>query len=242
MPERGGGGDEEDVLIVSGTLLSDDGDLTSQRVDGGGSRGGSRGVGDGKTNGRLLTSITALARSDSLGNAATALVLANMVLMCMPYYRMSASYEARLERGASVITWLFIFEMGIKLLGLGCAGYWSDGWNVLDGSIVTMSIVEMVATALTAGSGVKLSFLRILRMLRVLRVLRLMRNWRGLFKIITTLIRAVPQMANLLVLILLTMFMFSVIGMSVRSTCIRATTSAPPALAPPLCSSSHCSA
>jgi hypothetical protein len=45
---------------------------------------------------------------------------------------------------ATYISWLFIWEMAIKLLGLGCAGYWSDGWNKLDGSIVTMSIVEMV--------------------------------------------------------------------------------------------------
>ena len=48
----------------------------------------------------------------------------------------------------------------------------------------------MVATALTAGSGVKLSFLRMLRMLRVLRILRLMRSWKGLYKIISTFIRA----------------------------------------------------
>ena len=27
---------------------------------------------------------------------------------------------------------------------LGCSGYWSDGWNKLDGTIVTMSVVEMV--------------------------------------------------------------------------------------------------
>ena len=190
------------MLIVSGSLLS----------DGDGSSGG---AGGGKASRDLLAHFTVLAKSDNLGHIATFLVLVNMILMCMPYYGMSDSYEARLEGCASVITWLFICEMSVKLLGLGCAGYWADGWNVLDGSIVTVSIVEMVATVLTAGSGVKLSFLRILRMLRVLRVLRLMRQWNGLYKIITTLIRAIPQMANLVFLILLTMFMFSVLGMQV---------------------------
>jgi hypothetical protein len=29
-----------------------------------------------------------------------------------------------------VISCLFMAEMGIKVTGLGCAGYWSDGWNV----------------------------------------------------------------------------------------------------------------
>ena len=85
-----------------------------------------------------------------------------------------------------------------------------------------MSIAEMVLTALaTASGGVNLSFMRILRLLRllrVLRVLRLMRSWKGLYKIITTFIRAIPQMSNLVFLILLTMFMFSLLGMQVLLT------------------------
>ena len=81
-----------------------------------------------------------------------------------------------------MITWIFIAEMAVKLLGLGCTGYWSDGWNCLDGTIVSLSIVEIVLTAALAGmEGVNISFfriLRMLRMLRVLRILRLMKSWR----------------------------------------------------------------
>ena len=50
-------------------------------------------------------------------------------------------------------------------------------------------------------------------MLRVMRVLRLMKSWKGLYNIITTFIRAMPQMTNLVFLILLTMLMFSLLGM-----------------------------
>ena len=64
-------------------------------------------------------------------------VLLNLVLMCMPYYGMTDEYAEGLEYWATVISYLFIIEMILKLLGLGCAGYWSDGWNQLDGSIVT---------------------------------------------------------------------------------------------------------
>ena len=100
-------------------------------------------------------------------------------LCCTPRPR---RYAARLEDGASVISWIFIAEMAVKLLGLGCTGYWSDGWNCLDGTIVSLSIVEIVLTAALAGmEGVNISFFRILcmlRMLRVLRILRLMKSWR----------------------------------------------------------------
>ena len=77
--------------------------------------------------------------------------------------------------------------------GFGCSGYWGDGWNVLDGSIVMMSIFEMVLTALLAGGGANISFLRILRMLRLVRMLRLMRSWKGLYKIVMTFGKALSK-------------------------------------------------
>ena len=108
-----------------------------------------------------------------------------------------------------LITWVFIWEMGLKLIALGCEGYWSDGWNQLDGSIVLLSIVDMIVTMLAAGSGVKLSFLRVLRMLRIARVLRLMREWQGLYKIISTFMKAVPQMLNISILMFVFMIIFA---------------------------------
>eukprot|EP00965_Chrysotila_dentata_P062885 2083242-Pleurochrysis_carterae.AAC.1 len=110
------------------------------------------------------------------------LVILNVVVMCMPYYQMPRDYATTLETAGTTITVIFICEMVLKLLALGCHGYWSDGWNRLDGTIVLVSTVELALAFSTAGSGVNLSFLRILRMLRVMRVLRLMRQWHGLYK------------------------------------------------------------
>ena len=146
-------------------------------------------------------------------NISTGLVLLNLVLMCMPYATMSVEYEEQLEFGATIISWLFIIEMALKLVGFGCAGYWADGWNQLDGTIVTMSIVEMILTAIFAGSGVKLSFLRILRMLRIARMLRLMKSWKGLYKVISTVVRAMPQMSNVIILVALINMIFALLGM-----------------------------
>ena len=136
----------------------------------------------------------------------------------MPYAFQPESWANFVEQLGEIVTYIFIVEMALKLIGLGCHGYWSDGWNQLDGTIVILSIAEMLLTAVFAHSGVKLSFLRILRMLRVVRILRLMRSWQGLYKIIITFVRAMPQMGNLLILLLLTIFMFSLIGMQVPRT------------------------
>ena len=180
-------------------------DLIEQRRDDGAASGGG-----------LLRRI---ALSSTLTMATTALVLLNVLLMAMPYEGMSRSYGAALETSTTVITWLFIIEMAIKLLGLGCVGYWSDGWNALDGTIVVMSVSEIVATDLLMllddGAVPKLSFLRILRMLRIVRVLRLMRTWKGLYKIVVTLGKAIPQMANMFVMMVICMVIFALLGMQI---------------------------
>ena len=225
----------ETPLLTSGGHRSDD--VASE--DGIGRQGiGLVGAGRQET-GRTRandTWLAALAESSALSAFTTGLVLLNMVLMCLPYVGMSEEYAAQLEQAASTITWIFIVEMAIKLFGLGCARYWSDRWNCLDGTIVSLSILEMVMTALFAGSGVKLAFLRMLRMLRVLRVLRLMRSWKGLYNIITTFIKTIPAMSNLVVLILLTMFVFALLGMQVSARQPPARPELPAPMMPPLTS------
>ena len=207
-------------LLAAGAPRSD-GFVTSDvySADGGDSRGPSerhaaaaRSCSDCSQYGPWRHPFRRVAESAWLANASTALVLVNMAVMCMPYEGMSDEYAERLEATASGISWAFILEMAVKLVGLGCAGYWSDGWNCLDGVIVSLSIAEMVLTALFAAGGVKLSFLRMLRMLRVLRILRLMKSWKGLYKIITTFIRALPHLSNLFILVMLMVFMFSLFG------------------------------
>ena len=129
----------------------------------------------------------------------TSLVLLNLIVMCLPYHGMSAVYSARLELATAIITWCFITEMALKLIGHGCAAYWADGWNTLDGAIVVTSICEMVLSTLATDTGVSISYLRILRMLRVARVLRLMRSWKGLYRVVLTVSEALPQMSNVFI-------------------------------------------
>ena len=69
------------------------------------------------------------------GNCMALLVVANVVVMCLPYQGMSEEYAHALERVMEAITWVFIGEMLFKLLVLGWAPYWRDRWNALDGFV-----------------------------------------------------------------------------------------------------------
>ena len=148
--------------------------------------------------------------STPVSNVSTALVVFNLVIMCMPYAGQPAYWENLVEGMSEVVTWIFIIEMFLKLMGMGCAAYWADGWNVLDGIIVSLSIIEMLVTILLADTGINISFLR---MLRLLRLLRLLKAWPGLYKIVMAFVKAVPQIANLFILMFLLMFIFSLLGM-----------------------------
>jgi hypothetical protein len=79
-------------------------------------------------------------------------------------------------------TWIFIFEMGSKLLAIGVGKYCADKMNWLDGGVVMLSIVEMVAIAVLdgGGAGLGLSAFKTVRMLRTFRVFRIARLLRAL--------------------------------------------------------------
>ena len=73
-----------------------------------------------------------------------------------------------------------------------------DGWNLLDGFITILSIAEVLSQLyFAAGDVPKVAFLRVLRLLRILRILRLMKSWKGLYKIVTSLQKAIPQASDL---------------------------------------------
>ena len=129
------------------------------------------------------------------GQASTGLILGNIVLMCAPYASMSEQYERSLEWASTGVTLIFIGEMGLKISALGWGGYWADTWNKLDGSIVIVSIVELSISTLL-GDLIDVTFLRAFRMLRVLRMARLLRQWKSLYQIVMTLVKAIPQISN----------------------------------------------
>ena len=151
--------------------------------------------------------------SELSNNISTGFVVFNLVVMCMPYAGQPESWANLVEGLSSFVTWVFIVEMGLKLLGYGCHYYWSDSWNTLDGVIVSLSIVEMLITILLADTGINISFLR---MLRLLRLLRLLKAWPGLYKIVMSFVKAIPQISNLFILMFLVQFIFALLGMQVR--------------------------
>ena len=80
------------------------------------------------------------------------------------------------------LTKLFIVELALKLIGLGPVKYVADRMHILDATIVSISIFEMIYSAILPGGANFKAFstLRMLWTFRVIRLVRLLKGMQGL--------------------------------------------------------------
>jgi len=106
----------------------------------------------------------------------TVCVLGNTIVLCLDYYGASDAIVAGCALANTCFTLIFASEMGLRIIAIGPYKYQSDRMNYMDGTIVLLSLVELI---FMSGSGA-LSALRAVRIFRVFRVLRVARLLRGL--------------------------------------------------------------
>ena len=153
----------------------------------------------------------------SVNHASQAVVVFNVMVMCMRYHGEPPEWKALQTSLGDVATWFFIAEMALKLAFHGCAGYWADRWNCLDGSLVLASVAEIILHTFfrdfLSETGGFTPMLRMLRMLRIVRALKAARSMPTLQKMISNFVESVPQVLNLVVFMAVVMFIFAIVGM-----------------------------
>ena len=106
----------------------------------------------------------------------------------------------------------FTVEATLKIIAYGFAftpkAYLKSGWNVLDFSIVCVSLLCLFATAVP-----QLRSLRSLRTLRVLRPLRLLSRNPGMKLIITSLFQVMPAVGNVAGVVFALQLVFAILGL-----------------------------
>ena len=110
-----------------------------------------------------------------------------------------------------VISILFGFELLFKVISCGLfnhdGAYLKDGWNVLDCIIV---IISFLSLSITGAKAVKA--LRSLRALRALKPLRVVRRYPGLRLVVNAIFRAMPRIANVVLVTMLFFVIFAIVG------------------------------
>ncbi|KAG0411343.1 hypothetical protein HPB47_011525, partial [Ixodes persulcatus] len=127
-------------------------------------------------------------------------ILVNTLSMGIEYHDQPHELTQAVEISNLIFTGIFGLEMLLKILAEGFLSYISSGFNLFDGVIVILSIVE-----LTQSSGSGLSVLRTFRLLRILKLVRFMPALRRQLFIM---LRTMDNVAVFFALLILFIFIF----------------------------------
>ncbi|XP_026875216.2 voltage-dependent T-type calcium channel subunit alpha-1G isoform X2 [Electrophorus electricus] len=115
-----------------------------------------------------------------------------------------------------IFTAIFVTEMTIKVVALGwCLGeksYLKSSWNVLDGMLVMISVIDILVSMISNNGTKILGMLRVLRLLRTLRPLRVISRAPGLKLVVETLMSSLKPIGNIVVICCAFFIIFGILG------------------------------
>ncbi|XP_057675977.1 sodium channel protein type 2 subunit alpha-like isoform X2 [Corythoichthys intestinalis] len=135
----------------------------------------------------------------------TICIVLNTLFMAMEHYPMTKDFNNVLSVGNQVFTGIFTAEMCLKVIALDPYYYFQEGWNIFDGIIVSLSLMEL---GLSNVEG-----LSVLRSFRLLRVFKLAKSWPTLNMLIKIIGNSVGALGNLTLVLAIIVFIFAVVGM-----------------------------
>ncbi|KAF0032584.1 hypothetical protein F2P81_014874 [Scophthalmus maximus] len=113
-----------------------------------------------------------------------------------------------------IFTAIFVGEMTLKVVSMGLyvgeQAYLRSSWNILDGFLVFVSLVDIVVSM--AGGAKILGVLRVLRLLRTLRPLRVISRAPGLKLVVETLITSLKPIGNIVLICCAFFIIFGILG------------------------------
>ncbi|XP_039998843.1 sodium channel protein type 4 subunit alpha B-like [Xiphias gladius] len=135
----------------------------------------------------------------------TVCIVLNTLFMALEHYPMTDEFNTMLSVGNLVFTGIFTAEMVLKLIAMDPYYYFQQGWNIFDGVIVCLSLMEL---GLSNVEG-----LSVLRSFRLLRVFKLAKSWPTLNTLIKIIGNSVGALGNLTLVLAIIVFIFAVVGM-----------------------------
>jgi len=123
-----------------------------------------------------------------------------LVLETIPAF---AGYNTILESISTIVLIVYIIEAALKISASypKFSFYFKNGWNILDFSIIVLSLIPL--------SG---GYSTIARLIRLLRVTRLTNRSKEMSIVVMTVIKSIPSMVNIFLLLSLLFFMYGIAG------------------------------
>ena len=141
--------------------------------------------------------------SKAFSGIVIAVIVASAVYAGVSSYDISPEYTVYLDLFDYAITLFFLIEIIIRMISeRSLVKFFSDGWNIFDFLIVTISLVPI--------NNVESVFVaRLLRIIRVLRIITVVPAFRH---IIDSLIKTIPRVGFIALLMFIFMYVWGAIG------------------------------
>ena len=116
---------------------------------------------------------------------------------------LNAKFGGLFELINQIVLGVFILEAAMKIIAVApqFSKYFKNGWNLFDFSIILLSLIPATG-----------QFAMIARLARLLRVLRLISALPELRLIVSTLLRSIPGMANVMLLMGVIFYIYAIMG------------------------------
>ncbi|XP_055913400.1 uncharacterized protein LOC129947020 isoform X4 [Eupeodes corollae] len=151
-------------------------------------------------------------------NVVLLFIALNCITLAMERPNIPPNSPERLFLGTAnyVFTVVFTVEMFVKVVATGMFygpdAYFTSGWNIMDGSLVTISIIDLLMSLISESSPRIFGILRVFRLLRSLRPLRVINRAPGLKLVVQTLLSSLRPIGNIVLICCTFFIIFGILG------------------------------
>eukprot|EP01060_Flectonema_neradi_P028643 TRINITY_DN3854_c3_g1_i1.p1 TRINITY_DN3854_c3_g1~~TRINITY_DN3854_c3_g1_i1.p1 ORF type:complete len:2094 (+),score=318.99 TRINITY_DN3854_c3_g1_i1:61-6342(+) len=143
-----------------------------------------------------------LVESDKFEWSIAGVIVLNLMLLCTQHRVPSSQYLVAFDVLNYIFIVIYVGEFAVKVYAYTFTTFWRDNWNRFDMVVLVVSLCGIFV-------GESLTFFRVFR---VGRVLRLFHMSKGLAKMFTALLYALPPLFNIGILLACVFFVFGVLG------------------------------
>ncbi|KAL9954360.1 hypothetical protein ACROYT_G041885 [Oculina patagonica] len=137
-------------------------------------------------------------------------ILANTVVLALHHHHIDTQFKKVLDVLNLMFTVIFTVEMILKLVALGPMYYIQGRWNIFDGIIVVISLVD---TGLELADFRESSGTSVFRTFRLFRILKLAQSWETMRRLLATISNSVGPIGNITLILGLVIYIFALMGM-----------------------------
>lgn len=149
----------------------------------------------------------------------TLAIITNSVLLALDRYPEDKNLTAVLEKVNIGFSLLFVFELAVKLTGLGFQAYFAEGYNVYDCLIVISSLIDIFLSNLLQQKSI--GVITMFRGFRLMRVFKIAKHWSRLNHLLATIMQTLKDVGTFSILLFLVMMTFALLGMELFAFRVR---------------------